>query len=111
MIFHSIPIHGAFVIEPKRIADQRGYFARLWCRNELKEHGLNPALAQTNIGVSTRKHTLRGLHFQTAPHPEVKIVRCPRGAIFDVIVDLPPSSPSYKRLHGVELTQENAKAI
>jgi dTDP-4-dehydrorhamnose 3,5-epimerase len=111
MIFHETPLAGAYVIEPKRITDDRGFFARLWCKNELKEHGLNTTIAQTNIGVSTKKGTLRGLHFQVAPHAEVKIVRCPRGAIYDMIVDLRPTSATFKKWFGVELTESNNKAI
>jgi dTDP-4-dehydrorhamnose 3,5-epimerase len=111
MFFHQTPLAGAYVIEPKRISDDRGYFARLLCRNELREQGLKVDYPQTNIGVSLKKHTLRGLHFQMAPHPEVKIVRCPRGSIFDVIVDLRPASSTYKQWFGIELNHSNAKAI
>jgi len=111
MLFQETPLAGAYVIEPKRITDDRGFFARLWCRNELQQQGLNPTIAQTNIGVSVRKGTLRGLHFQVAPHAEVKIVRCPRGAIYDVIVDLRPSSATFKKWFGIELTESNNRAI
>lgn len=111
MRFHETPIEGAWVLEPQRITDARGFFARLWCETELARQGLSTAIRQTNIGVSTRKGTLRGLHFQRAPHAEVKLIRCPRGAIFDVIVDLRPQSPTFMRWHGVELTQENCLAL
>lgn len=111
MLFRETPIAGAYVIEPERIRDHRGFFARLWCADELSKHGLCPTIRQTNIGVSTRKGTLRGLHFQRAPHAEVKIIRCPRGAIFDVVVDLRPDSHTFRRWHGVELTQDNQFAL
>ncbi len=111
MIFQETPLTGAYVIEPERIKDHRGFFARVWCKNELRQQGLETELAQTNVGFSYRKGTLRGLHFQEPPHTEVKIVRCTRGSVFDVIVDLRPESPSYKRWFGVELSEENCKMI
>jgi dTDP-4-dehydrorhamnose 3,5-epimerase len=111
MLFHDTPVEGAYVIEPHRITDDRGFFARLWCTAELGQRGLSTTICQTNIGVSTRKGTLRGLHYQRAPHAEVKIVRCPRGAVFDVVVDLRPQSPTYLRSHGVELNQDNGLAL
>lgn len=111
MIFHETTLPGAYVIEPERINDHRGFFARIWCRNELEQRGLNADLAQTNVGFNLRKGTLRGLHFQKSPNAEVKIVRCTRGAIFDVIVDLRQESPGYKNWFGVELTEENRKMI
>jgi dTDP-4-dehydrorhamnose 3,5-epimerase len=111
MIFKETPLAGAYVIEPERINDHRGFFARVWCKKELQEHGLKSELSQSNIGFSFRKGTFRGLHFQKTPHAEVKIVRCTRGSIFDVIVDLRPESSSYKRWFGVELSAENRKMI
>jgi dTDP-4-dehydrorhamnose 3,5-epimerase len=111
MIFHETPLQGAYVIEPERINDDRGFFARIWCQNELKQQGLKSEIAQSNVGFNNRKGTLRGLHFQETPHAEVKIVRCSRGAIFDVIVDLRPESQSYKRWFGVDLSEENCKMI
>ena len=111
MRFHETPLGGAYVIEPERIEDQRGFFGRVWCRNELEQMGLKTDLAQSNVGFSHLKGTLRGLHFQKAPHAEVKIVRCTRGAIFDVIVDLRERSASYKRWFGTELSEDNCKMI
>lgn len=111
MEFHDTPIPGAFVIEPRRIADERGFFARLWCERELAAQGLDPTVRQTNIGVSRSRGTLRGLHFQRPPHAEAKLIRCPRGAIFDVIVDLRPDSPMFRHWHGVELDQGNSRAL
>jgi dTDP-4-dehydrorhamnose 3,5-epimerase len=111
MIFKETPLPGAYVIEPERINDNRGFFARAWCKKELEQHGLKGEISQSNIGFSFRKGTFRGLHFQRPPHAEVKIVRCTRGSIFDVIVDLRPESPSYKHWFGVELSAENRKMI
>lgn len=111
MEFTKTPIDGAYIIDVKRIVDERGFFGRLWCKKEFEQRGLVTTIAQSNIGVSTLKGTLRGLHYQRVPHQEVKIVRCSRGAIFDVIVDLRADSPSYKRWFGLELTQENARML
>ena len=107
MIFRDTPLPGAYVLQPQRIEDQRGFFARIWCQRELREHGLKGELAQSNLGFSHRRGTLRGLHFQASPHAEVKIVRCTRGSVFDVIVDLRPDSPTYRRWFGVELSADN----
>lgn len=111
MIFKETTLPGAYVIEPEKIGDERGYFARIWCKRELQQHGLKGDLAQSNIGFSHRKGTLRGLHFQKSPYAEVKIVRCTRGSIFDVIVDLRPDSRTYKGWFGVELSDENSRMI
>ena len=111
MIFEETPLKGAYVIEPERINDHRGFFARVWCKKELQRRGLNSELSQSNIGFSHVKGTLRGLHFQKPPHAESKIVRCTRGSIFDVIVDLRPESPTYKRWFGIELSDENRKMV
>ena len=111
MIFEETPLRGAYVIEPERINDHRGFFARVWCKKELERRGLNSELSQSNIGFSHVKGTLRGLHFQKPPHAESKIVRCTRGSIFDVIVDLRPESPTYKRWFGIELSDENGKMV
>jgi len=111
MIFREISLPGAYVLEQERINDQRGFFARVWCQREFQQRGLKSELLQSNVGFSHRKGTLRGLHFQKPPHAEVKIVRCTRGAIFDVIVDLRPESTSYKCWFGVELSGENGRMI
>ena len=105
------PIGGAFVIELDRIEDQRGYFARLWCEEVFADHGLKASMVQSNVGVSTKAGTLRGLHLQVAPHAEIKVVRCPRGAVYDVIVDLRADSPSYLRWFGAELSAGNGRSI
>jgi dTDP-4-dehydrorhamnose 3,5-epimerase len=107
MKFTAAPITGAYVIDVQRIGDERGFFGRLWCHREFENMGLVATIVQSNIGVSKTAGTLRGLHFQRPPHQEVKIIRCPRGAIFDVIVDLRPESPTFKRWFGVVLSQEN----
>ena len=111
LIFKETTLPGAYIIDLERFNDDRGYFARAWCKNELLQHGLKAEVAQSNVGFSRRKGTLRGLHFQRAPHAEAKIVRCTRGAIFDVITDLRPDSPSYKRWYAVELSEENGRMI
>lgn len=111
MEFIKTPIEGAYLIDVKRIGDDRGFFGRLWCENEMSGMGLATHISQCNIGVSAKAGTLRGLHFQHAPHQEVKIVRCPRGAIYDVIVDLRPDSPTFKQWFAAELTEENARMI
>jgi len=111
VIFLETPLPGAYVLEPQRLEDHRGFFARIWCKRELREHGLTAELAQSNVGFSHRRGTLRGLHFQSPPHVEVKIVRCTRGSVFDVIVDLRTDSPAYRRWFGVELTAGNGKML
>jgi dTDP-4-dehydrorhamnose 3,5-epimerase len=104
MRFTETKVAGAFLIEPEPIADERGFFARTFCREEFADHGLNPELAQANISFNHRKGTLRGLHYQEAPHAEAKLVRSVRGAIWDLALDLRPDSPTYLAWFGVELS-------
>ncbi len=111
MKFTETRLKGAFIIEPEPITDNRGFFARAFCRREFEERGLNPEIAQCNISLNKAKGTLRGLHYQAPPHEEEKLVRVTRGAIFDVIVDLREASPTYRQWLGVELTAENRKAL
>lgn len=111
MIFNKTKLEGAYIIEIEKHGDERGFFSRSWCNKELEDHGLNSKMVQANIGFSLKKGTLRGLHFQMAPYQEVKVVRCTMGAIFDVIVDLRPDSPTYKQWVSVELNSENRKMI
>jgi dTDP-4-dehydrorhamnose 3,5-epimerase len=111
MHFEAVGIQGAALIEPERREDDRGYFARVWCADELARHGFEPSVAQINTGVSPRAGTLRGMHYQEAPHDEVKIVRCVRGAVFDVIVDLRPASPTYRKWFGAELSAVNGRSL
>jgi dTDP-4-dehydrorhamnose 3,5-epimerase len=111
MIFSETKLKGAFIIDVEHRRDNRGYFARAFCQREFTEHGLKPVIAQANIAFSTKKGTLRGMHFQYPPSAETKLVRCTRGAILDVIVDLRPESPTYLDHVAVELTAENCRAI
>jgi dTDP-4-dehydrorhamnose 3,5-epimerase len=109
--FVPTKLEGAFVLEPERHEDERGFFARTWSREELAEHGLVPELSQCSISRNTHAGTLRGMHFQSEPHAEVKLVRCTAGAIFDVIVDLRPGSATHAEWVGVELTAETGTAL
>ncbi len=111
MIFTETQLPDAYVIDAERHADHRGFFARLWCQRELEERGLNTRVAQVNAGFTLRQGGLRGVHFQLAPRREVKIVRCTRGALFDVILDLRPESPTHKRWVGVELTADSRRMV
>jgi dTDP-4-dehydrorhamnose 3,5-epimerase len=111
MIFTETKLKGAFIIEIKKIGDERGFFGRSWCKKEMEEHGLDGTIAQINTSLSKEKGTLRGLHFQIAPYQECKMIRCTRGAIFDMIVDLRPDSPTFKQWFGEELTEDNHKAL
>jgi dTDP-4-dehydrorhamnose 3,5-epimerase len=109
MIFYETELPGAFLIESEPIEDFRGFFARTWCRREFEAHGLNPDLAQANLAFSRKKDTLRGMHYQIPPFTETKSVRCLKGAIYDVIIDLRPDSPTYTQWTGVTLTAENRR--
>jgi dTDP-4-dehydrorhamnose 3,5-epimerase len=111
VIFEESSIKGAFIIEPERIEDARGFFARAWCKREFEEHGLNPFLVQCNLSFNKSRGTLRGMHYQRAPYQETKLVRCTRGAVYDVIIDLRPESPTYLEWLGIELTEENRKML
>jgi dTDP-4-dehydrorhamnose 3,5-epimerase len=111
MIFTESPLRGAFVLDLQRREDPRGFFARTFCREEFEAHGLRPAVAQCNLSYNHAKGTLRGMHYQAAPATEPKLVRCTRGAIYDVIVDLRPDSPTYLRHFGVELTEDNRRSL
>jgi dTDP-4-dehydrorhamnose 3,5-epimerase len=111
VIFTETQLPGAFVIDLERREDERGFFARSWCANEYAEHGLKTDLVQANVSFNPRRWTLRGMHFQHAPHAEVKVVRATRGAIYDAIIDLREGSPTFKRWLGVELTEDNGRAL
>lgn len=111
MIFTETKLKGAFEIEIKKLVDERGFFGRSWCANEMKDHGLNANLCQANTSFSSKKGTLRGMHYQMNPYQETKLVRCTRGAILDVIIDLRPTSPTFKQYIAVELTQDNYKML
>lgn len=107
MIFKETPLPGAYVIDIQRHEDERGFFARTWCQQEYTEQGLNPRLVQSSISYNKSKGTLRGMHYQLPPFAEVKVVRCTRGAIYDVVLDLRRESPTYRQHFGVVLTPEN----
>ena len=111
MIFHETGLSGAYLAELERRADERGFFARSWCQREFAERGLNADLAQCNISFNKERGTLRGLHFQMAPHEEAKLVRCTQGAIFDVIIDLRQSSPSFTKHYSIQLDSDNRLAL
>jgi dTDP-4-dehydrorhamnose 3,5-epimerase len=111
MRFIETSVPGARIIEPAPHEDSRGRFMRAWCAREFADQGINFTPAQANMGFSCRKGTLRGLHFQIAPALEAKLVRCTRGAMFDVVLDLRNGSPSYGRWHGVELSPENGRML
>lgn len=111
MIFVETKLQGAFVIELEKREDERGFFARTWCRKEFEDQGIKGDLVQSNLSFNKRKGTLRGLHYQMSPYEEAKLVRCTKGAIFDVIVDLRTHSPTFKHWVGVELTENNYKML
>jgi len=111
MKFAELNINGAFVVELEPIHDHRGYFSRVYCRQEFRNHGLSDMISQCSVAHNIAVGTLRGLHYQLPPKQEVKIVRCIRGAVYDVIVDLRPSSPTYCQWHGCELSAENGSAL
>jgi dTDP-4-dehydrorhamnose 3,5-epimerase len=111
MIFKETELNGVFLIEPERLEDNRGFFARAWCRKEFMAHGLTAAFVQSNISFNKHIGTLRGMHFQIAPHEEAKLVRCTMGAIYDVIIDLRPESSTFLRWIATELTAENRKML
>ncbi|MBI3899639.1 MAG: dTDP-4-dehydrorhamnose 3,5-epimerase [Gammaproteobacteria bacterium] len=111
MKFTATPISDAVIIDLTPLQDERGFFARSWCYDEFKANGLDPRIAQCNISYNTKQGTLRGLHYQASPYEEVKLVRCTQGAIYDVIADLRPSSPSFKRWFALELTAANRRML
>ena len=111
MIFTETPLAGAFIIDLEVREDDRGFFARMFCQHEFEDHGLEPVIAQANVAFSRRRGTLRGMHFQYPPTAETKYVRCTRGAIVDIIVDLRPESPTYLEHTSVELTEDNRRGI
>ena len=111
MNFEPLSLVKSFLVQPARLEDDRGFFARTWCAREFAEHGLEPSLAECSISFDKVGGTLRGLHYQVPPHAAAKLVRCTRGAIFDVIVDLRPASTTYLRHCAVTLTADSRDAI
>src|SRR5438309_2699615 len=111
MIFIETKLKGAFILDVDRREDNRGFFARVFCQREFAMHGLKPLIAQANVAYNFKKGTLRGMHFQFPPAAETKLVRCTRGAILDIIVDLRPESPTYLQHTAVELNEDNGRAL
>ena len=111
MIFTETKLKGAFAIDIERREDSRGFFARAFCQHEFGAHGLKPMIAQANIGFNKQKGTIRGMHFQFPPAAETKYVRCTRGAILDIIVDMRPESPTYLQHIAVELSEDNCRGL
>lgn len=111
MIFTPTTLQDAYVIELEKTVDERGFFARSWCRREFEDHRLDADLAQCNISFSQKKGTLRGMHYQLPPFAETKLVRCTRGSIYDVIIDLRPDSPTFLQWFGIDLTAENRRML
>ncbi|MCX5663063.1 MAG: dTDP-4-dehydrorhamnose 3,5-epimerase [Planctomycetota bacterium] len=111
MIFNPTPLQGAFTIDLEKRGDARGFFARMFCREEFKKHGLKTEFVQVNNSLSADQGTLRGLHYQLAPEAEVKVVRCVRGALWDVILDLRKESATFGKWFGAELTAENRRMM
>jgi dTDP-4-dehydrorhamnose 3,5-epimerase len=111
MILRETKLPGVFEVQLDPIPDERGFFARTWCQKEFAAHGLSPRLVQCNVSFNTRRGTLRGIHYQAAPHAEAKLVRCTKGAIYDVVVDLRPESPTLRGWMAVVLTAKNRRAL
>ncbi|WP_187262362.1 dTDP-4-dehydrorhamnose 3,5-epimerase [Pontibacter beigongshangensis] len=111
MIFTETKLKGAYIVDIKRIEDERGFFGRAWCQKEFEEMGLSANVVQTNLSSNKKKGTLRGMHFQVTPFAESKLVRCTRGALYDVIIDLRQNSPTYMQWLGVELTADSFRML
>lgn len=111
MIFTETKLKGSFIIELEKVEDERGFFARSWDKKIFEEHGLNSNLFQCNISFNKKKGTLRGLHYQISPYEEAKLVRCTKGKVFEVMIDLRPKSETFMNWHGLELTSENYKML
>jgi len=111
MMFQEAELKGVFIIDPERVEDERGFFARTWCQQEFQTNGLNVRWVHGNIAFNKRKGTLRGLHYQAPPFEEIKLVRCTLGAIYDVAIDLRLNSPTFKIWMAVELTSENRRMV
>ena len=111
MIFRETKLEGVYVIEPERLEDERGFFARTWCQKEFTDKGLNPAVAQCSVSFNKQRGTLRGMHYQAGPHEESKLVRCTMGGIYDVALDLRPASPTYRQWVAEELSAENHRML
>ncbi|MFU8862186.1 MAG: dTDP-4-dehydrorhamnose 3,5-epimerase [Cyclonatronaceae bacterium] len=111
MIFTETKLKGAYIIDPDKKEDNRGFFARAFCQNEFRDHGLKPVIVQANIAFNRKKGTMRGMHFQYPPAAETKLVRCTRGGILDIIIDLRPESDTFLHHIAVELTEDNFRVL
>ena len=111
MIFTETKLKGAYIIDLQRLEDERGFFARSFCRREFETHGLNPNVVQCNVSFNVKKGTMRGMHYQAKPFEEAKLVRCTMGSIYDVIVDLRPDSLTFKDFLGLQLTAHNKHSL
>jgi len=111
MKFVETKLKGAFIIEPERLEDERGFFTRTFCQKEFEKQGLNPRVAQCNVSFNKKKGTLRGMHYQKTPHQEAKLISCIRGGIYDVIIDLRPESATYCQWFAVELRAQDYKML
>ena len=111
MIFKKTAVRDAYIVEFEKISDDRGFFARAWCKNEFEAHGLNTRLVQANVASNKKKGVIRGLHYQISPYEESKLIRCTKGAVYDVIIDLREDSPTNKQWIGVELSDENYRML
>lgn len=111
MIFRPTALPGVMLVQPERREDHRGYFVRTWCAQEFADHGLDPRLVQSSTSFNRRRGTLRGLHYQVPPHAEAKLIRCVRGAIWDVALDLRPESATFRSHVGIELTAASGDAL
>jgi len=111
MTFEPTKLHGVFEVKVQPLADQRGFFARTWCRTEFEKNGLNPDLVQCSVSFNTRKGTLRGMHYQAAPHAEAKLIRCTSGAVYDVVIDLRPHSSTYTEWTAVLLKSDDRNMV
>ena len=107
IIFRETKLKGSFIVEPEKFEDERGFFGRSFSDREFEAQGINPRIVECNISFNKKKHTIRGMHFQSAPYAQAKLVRCTQGAIYDVIIDLRPESPTYKEWVAEELTATN----
>ncbi len=111
MKFTKTDLKDAYIIDLERLSDERGFFARAYCENEFKEHGIDSQIVQANVSYNHKKGTMRGMHFQEEPHGEAKLIRCTKGAIYDAIIDVRQDSPTYKEWIGVELNEENRRML
>jgi len=111
LIFKETKLEGAFVIELEKLFDERGFFARSWDEKEFRNHGVNSKIVQCDVSFNKNKGTLRGMHYQEAPYEEAKLIRCTKGAIFDVIIDLRPKSKTFKKWIGIEMNEKNHKML